>query len=1114
MSIRTGSRLLVAPDALSAERALIAALEQLADAEPWARKTVVVPSHSLRIALLSRLSGVRAAWLGLDVVTLHGLARSILERCGVEHRSGDALLPVVVERLARRERALARPLETLVDGFAGAQGAVRDLLDAGFTEEHLDSALERIEAERSLLGGDALDRAGALCRVAAGCRAALRELGLAVDADLYLRAAEWVGADPERAVPAAEIFVHGFADATGVATDLLAAVMRHRSTTAILLEPRELEAMNPPRWSFGQRLAERLAGIADREALASPSPPAQLAQYVAPDPIRETRAAIAILAAEVAAGVRPEKLALVMRDPVPYRGLLAREIDRQALPASGDEGPASPLRRRARGLIELLERRADAGVGLAFAVAGEYLCRGSDASAWELRLAALTVGARRLGLFAHLEIPGDAVRLPVFDHFSPRTEDPATLTVVRRAIAAGALRQARRQAIDLLHRLERLAGRQTLALALSRVDELVELVGGSTAEVEVLRAPLLELASCARPAAAALEVTADELILLLRGAWREVGASALGGAGGGVALLSVTEARGRTFDRLVLVGVARDRFPRAVRSDPFLPDSLRTRLRDLLPDLPVKSEGHDEERFLFAQLLGAAPIVDLLVASADEDGKAVVPSSFLAELERTGRIGAGVAAPEPAVPSALDLACSAALAGESGRLTSALALAIEEGVDRFSPADGPGAGSSVDGERWAAFHLALLAEFAADPRSASAAHLGPFFGFVGERPRGLDESQPAGLSRALDPRSSIPAVTTLQDLAGCGWRVFLGRILRLGDLPVGEDEIPELPRRLVGTVVHKVLEALSPAALKDVKTIAAAEALADSGSGGGIEVAWPADGALRALIVDATRHALAEESLDPELFALPVELAAAEALEVVRRADWPTGRRALLGIEVEGRAEVVLRSGPRVLGFRADRIELENGALLLSDYKTGSGVVSDAVTAATRAGHLAKAIAEGKWLQLPAYAHARAARPSIGRMLFLKPGLDDERRDVRFTIAESGSASDAAEAELWQSLFSAWELGSFLPRLLDKSLQEPYEGCSYCDVRVACLQGDSGARLRQALWVQVHRGGSAPTLDSRLDSAIEDGAMMAAWKLFELREPRPRPERAADRESP
>ena len=92
------------------------------------------------------------------------------------------------------------------------------------------------------------------------------------------------------------------------------------------------------------------------------------------------------------------------------------------------------------------------------------------------------------------------------------------------------------------------------------------------------------------------------------------------------------EARGRTFDHLFVVGLNRDQFPRAVREDPLLPDDLRRVLARVLPDVPVKARGFDEERYLFAQLLSAAPAVTLSWQSADEDGKARTPSPLLAAL--------------------------------------------------------------------------------------------------------------------------------------------------------------------------------------------------------------------------------------------------------------------------------------------------------------------------------------------------------------------------------------------------------------------------------------------------------------------------------------------------
>jgi hypothetical protein len=1119
VSSRTGSRLIVASDSLAAERALTDELSRLADAEPLARKVVVVPSHSLRIALLARLASVRPAWLGLEIVTLRGLARSVLQRAGRSHHSGDLLLPVVVERLARRERALAKHLETLVDGFAGAQGAVRDLLDAGFGEQHLEPALERLEEERPVLGGEALDRAAALCRIAAAARGELAALGLAVDADLYASAADCLSIDPERALPAAAVLIHGFADATGVASDLLDLLVRLRPTAVVLLDPWELDGTSRAVWRFGRRLAERFEGFLPSEHFDAPPDPARLTLYSAADPARETQAAVGLVAERIAAGERPEEIAIVSRDPALTRALLAREIDRQALPASGSVGPASPLARRARGLLELLDRRGDAALSLAFAVAGELLSKGTGARPWEIRLGALSRGARRLAALAEIEVTESRLLLPIRDRFSARPAEPeplgeegsaaaasTTLRAAARPLAGAALRLARRRAKELLGRLESLSRRQPLASALGAVADLVRAVVDSAEDQRGLLDPLAALAEAADFVPRTFEVTAAELVLLLSEAWSALDTSALGGSGGGVPLLSVTEARGRTFRRIVVAGLTRDCFPRAVRADPFLPDSLRTRLRDLLPDLPVKSEGHDEERFLFAQLLGAAPEIDLITARADEEGKALSPSSFLDELRRIGRISGALEAPAPAVQSALDLACRTALADERALFAPALARAFSEGATpgavRFAAgsipantgADAPAEAPTADlAPRWAASHVALLAELAADPFDVRIDRLGPFFGFVGEaRPSN------AAAGGAADPRTAAPPVTTLQEVAGCGWRALLGTLLRLGSLPAGEDEIPALPSYLAGTVAHAVLEEMAPTSLRAVGSLAAA------GLSVGAAVAWPKAAELEAAISHATRSVLTTEGFDPDLFALPIELAAAEALAVVRRLDWASGSRHLLAIEADGWAALSLPRGERRVRFRADRVEREGGALLLTDYKTGNSVVSSAVKASTRQDHLEQSLAQGKWLQLAAYARAAASLPVEGRLLFLKADLEDDRREVRRISPPPGSATDETDRWLWQSLFSAWEEGAFLPRLLAPDLQSPYEGCAYCDVRVACLQGDSGARLRLANWVLARRGGAARERESRPEAALTDpiaAAVESAWQLFRLREP-------------
>jgi len=47
---------------------------------------------------------------------------------------------------------------------------------------------------------------------------------------------------------------------------------------------------------------------------------------------------------------------------------------------------------------------------------------------------------------------------------------------------------------------------------------------------------------------------------------------------GGVPVLTVTEARGRTFDHLFVLGLNAGSFPRPLGEDPLLPDAVRSAL--------------------------------------------------------------------------------------------------------------------------------------------------------------------------------------------------------------------------------------------------------------------------------------------------------------------------------------------------------------------------------------------------------------------------------------------------------------------------------------------------------------------------------------------------------
>ena len=102
-----------------------------------------------------------------------------------------------------------------------------------------------------------------------------------------------------------------------------------------------------------------------------------------------------------------------------------------------------------------------------------------------------------------------------------------------------------------------------------------------------------------------------------------------GGAGGGVQFLDVMEARARTFEHLFVLGLNRGVFPRVVQEDALLPEHLRARLKSVLPDIPMKGKGYEEEPYLFAQLLASAPHITLSWKTLDASGKSATPSAFI-----------------------------------------------------------------------------------------------------------------------------------------------------------------------------------------------------------------------------------------------------------------------------------------------------------------------------------------------------------------------------------------------------------------------------------------------------------------------------------------------------
>jgi len=1002
---------------------------------------ILVPSHALREHLLARLLERRRAWLGLEVATLSGIVATVLDNCGERLVSGELVETLLVARLAARESALARTLGGLVRGYEQVAGAVRDLLDAGFVEEHLDACVERLEAERGTVGGATVERAIAIVRVAAGLRPALAELGLVTAVELTASAARCLAADAERALPASAVLVHGFADATGVASDLLEAIVRHRNTTVFIDRP---PSFGVGRWRFGARLIERLAGCAPVEEDAAAAVPARIHCLRAADPARQAEAAVAWLAAPDA-GEPSERDAIVARNLSPQAVRLLAQLDRQGIAGSLPSGLESRLGRRIAALLRIVELRGQAPVGTLLEAADAALEARSGVPLADLRVALGLLGARTLRAAAELRPPGRPLRLLVADRIAPDPERDRSSARPREisATSLGATLEHVSHLDTMLHELE----------SPRRLTELTSILAALLAatlpldEAEVLAAALEPLRE---GAAGALEVSPEEMAPLLERVWSDLFV-APAGRGGGVALLSVTEARGRTFRRLALVDLARDHFPRPVRADPLLPDPLRQRLRELLPDLPVKLEGHDEERFLFAQLLAAAEQIALLRPAVDEAGKAVSPSSLLDELLRNGHLQE-TPAPVATRPSAFDAAVAAALKSGDAGLTATLPAAIVEARTRWDALPAPASRGADGPAELADARVAVVRELGADPSRPSAHGLGPYFGEIGAT--GFD-----------DPRRVDPSVTALERFAACGWQCFLERLLRLRPLPDLTDSLPSLPRRLVGSVVHAVLEELVSAAEPPPLQ------LADAVAGPDRVVAWPSREELERRTGRAAARQLTHEALDPAIFGSTISREAVEMLEVARQLDWPEGVRTLLTAEADGEARFAAAGKERRLRFRVDRVERDSAQLLLTDYKSGRPI-SSAVRADTRLRHLASAVARGEALQLPAYLLALGGAPARARYLYLDPRLDPRLRELGLTSEELEHGACDPPFDI---LYAAWDEGAFLPRLLEPDLQKAYSGCAYCEVREACLQGDSGARLRVERWAA--RGGPGSSFD-------------------------------------
>jgi len=1099
---RPTGRILVAHGPRAAEALLLERLDALVaearrDPSLLGRPVrIVVPSRSLRLhvaAALVRRRGRSVA--GVSVQTLFGLASEILERAGETVPRGGILLDLFAQRAARDEPSLRRGLEDLADGFRTVTGTVRDFLDAGFEPVHAEAAEEALASDGPFVASRAdVERARALVRSAARAEAAMEASGLGRASTLLRRAAEIVETGAEEALPARALLIHGFADATGVATDLIQALLRRLGAWLILDHPPKPES---PEGEVERELTVRFSERIGKGETASPAPEIPAPSLMACEAIgaeAEGREIAFRVRALLDGGERPEGIGVVARDLDPYRFPLRRHFDRLGIPFSGlgERGGLEPAGRRARALLELLrdgeavpsDRWLDTVVDFPEERHSPALPQGRGGGWVDLRLAFASLGAGRLRDATELRLE-DILRkgsyaLPIRQGLATAGEEEGLeegdgvrsneAHARRRRIKGSLIRAAVRAAARTRGRLVGWPAEAPASEHLARLRALLTADLGwdlDAEETAPVRAALEELEREVPPR---FRLERDEMRLLVEDLLMDAGAAALGGKGGGVQVLSVTEARARTFDHLFLMGLNRDVFPRGIREDPLLPDDLRRILLRVLPDLPVKRLGFDEERYLFAQLLASAPAVTLSWQTSDDDGKPLPPSPLVERLRERLMVdrvpplwSLPKAGPLPGPRTAGEHAVMAGLYAPRRWWGRVMRLALKE-----ARAELPAPAFDLSPERLAAGRLAVLEEMDPDlrtPEGRAARHrLGPYFGFVGKLAGGEEG----------EPRQRSLYVTQLENLAACPWQLFLVRLLRIEPTPDPLGALPSIDPVLLGNAVHGVLERIArPPGRERPRGVRHLDPVA---------IVWPDGRELEQWLYEESVRLLEEEGIFLPGLARALAERARPMLDTARDVDWATGAVPVLATEAEGELDVGDTPGPlRHVLFQADRVDKAGGLVIWTDYKTGKPIAT-ARKADNRRRQFLERVRKGTNLQAVAYLLGSEGE-SKGRYLFLRPGLDDGDRELSVTNADEDFIQAFAAAS--EAVLAAWEAGSFFPRLVELDGRKEPARCGFCSVAEACLRNDSGARQRLHEW--TGEGGE--------ELVPEEGALLRVWRL-------------------
>lgn len=1029
---------------------------------------ILVPSSSLRMHLAERITSELGCMLGVEIQTLQSLALSIVQESLQEPMRSNALVEVLCGRAARRQAPLREALDGFDEGLQGITGSVRDLFDAGYQAQVGEALTELIDEVP--LSKRSRRRARSILEVAHEVERELAARGTGGRAALFQQATEVLRTDPE-ALPSRQLFVHGFGDVTGRASDLLQCLAQRSETRFLIDHPRDPaseEFAFDRGIEFTQRLLQPLEGLLGTAQAPEHEPakasPAAFSAGSRQDELREVARRIRVL---LDGGARAERIGIVAREPQRYAVALRRQLRMLGVPFSAPAlgAPLDGIGRRILAFWQLVEEGANCPLDRWFQALGSEAMLAADTplptgSRSQALMGLRVTGAGRLGdllrLKPELYLKKGKLNLPLREgvRTAAQQEDQlARFQAPARSLSGSAFEAWIQCAGELSLLLAAAPQSATAEQHAAHLQALQGLLGWAPGEPAALR--LQPALNSLFQGLGAEPVTREEYLALLKSKLLQAAAPPLGRAQGaaGVQVLDVMEARGRTFEHLFLIGLNRDVFPRSIGSDPIFPDEMRMRFESLLPDMPILSRGRLEDRYLFAQLLSASEDVTLSWLLQGEDGKPRMLSPLVERLFEREVLEAIQRAPTRFAtgPSAEGLLAARDAHEQAILMALHGALADLEAYWKLGLEAAWGAGGAREISALADIRCRVLRAY--EVQKDRPERMAPWLGFVGSQ-------EEVGIRP--DPLLEAPYVTPLEGISRCPWQTLLTRFLRLERCPDPLEELPGIDARTLGNIVHEVLCRIDQRVLgkSEVALEAALEAEPQ-------QVDWPLEEELESLLFEVSESEVRRRFEPVEgLVRVHVECAKPyleaarelQAAELKANLGKPAG---VLGAEVHGRARVKLPQGDSLeLVFKVDRVERQGSRILLSDYKTGSYKPQSKLKSTL--------LPQGTHLQPMAYIQAALAQADevTGRYLFLG-ARELKKEELQVALDQDCDEQLEDFQQALGSVVAGWRAGSFFPRLTQPDGTQINAACEHCEVREACLQGDSAANAAMLNWGQA-----------------------------------------------